>query len=88
METMKIRYEMTDLYCGEPNYGWVKRGFLTLPITASQHKIMRDAKEALGITGIPCRLEKMWNGWTLRPTRSCCIAWVTVEYDETSSPDA
>lgn len=79
MKTITVRYEMTDLFCGEPNYGWVKRGTLTLPATASQHKIMREAKKALDITGIACRLEKWHNGWTLRPTRSECVAWVTID---------
>jgi hypothetical protein len=28
---MKYSYEFTDLFCGESNYSWVKRGTVTMP---------------------------------------------------------
>ncbi len=28
---MKLHYEITDLFCGEANYSWVKRGVISEP---------------------------------------------------------
>lgn len=59
--------EMTDLYCGEANYGWIRRETVTMPELTHygydgstnyaeanrrfERELMRRAKAALGITG-------------------------------------
>ena len=47
---MKAHVEYTDLFCGEPNYCWVKRfDFDCTDMTDLQ--IIRYAKKELGISG-------------------------------------
>jgi hypothetical protein len=75
---MTVKYELTDTWAGTPNYGWVKRGTLTLPDDATQCKIMREVKKALDLTGEPCRVERLWNGWVIKP-RGMVIGWITRE---------
>lgn len=76
---MTIRYELTDTWAGTPNYGWVKRGTVTVPQNATQHKIMREVKKALVLTGVKFRLRELYNGWEFKPDYSMAIGWITIE---------
>jgi hypothetical protein len=42
---MTVKYELTDTWAGTPNYGWVKRGTITLPDDTTPYKIMRSGQE-------------------------------------------
>lgn len=61
-------YEYTDLFCGEANYCWVKRGKVTMPELThygydggngyarankiANRELMRKVKAKLGLTGV------------------------------------
>lgn len=48
---MKFTAELTDTFGGEANYAWCNRKEFDAPNTASDTKLIRRAKKALGITG-------------------------------------
>lgn len=52
-----IEYEVTDLFGGEPNYSWVKRGAVEcLPGESySDRAAVRRVKKVIGWNGIKCR---------------------------------
>lgn len=80
---IRYEYELTDTWGGHPNYGWVKRGTITVPMNATQHKIMREVKKALLLTGVKFRLRTLYNGWEFKPDHSMAIGWITIaELDE------
>lgn len=67
IETITVEYEHTDTFGGEANYCWVNRGSLVLPANASERKISRRVKAALGMTGVRCNREEMGETTVLRP---------------------
>lgn len=48
---MKFNAELTDTYCGEANYSWVRRVSFELPDSSSDLAIVRKAKALLDVTG-------------------------------------
>jgi hypothetical protein len=75
---LTISCELTDLYCGEANYSWVKREELSLPDGSSDLSIMRAAKRALGLSGVRCRTESYGDSWALYPSGSLTVAFISV----------
>ena len=53
--TVEIVY--TDLFCGEPNYSWVKRYEMTVPEIIKTSTLARIAKELAGIQGVKGKWE-------------------------------
>lgn len=53
METYNC--EMTDTFCGEANYSWVRRATIEVKKGASRLAIVRACKKALGIEGVRAR---------------------------------
>ena len=72
--------ELTDTFGGEANYSWVRRDQLALPQDASRRQIVTAAKAALGLTGCRCRTFEYGEGFELRPTGSCMVAFVLPSY--------
>ena len=52
-----IEYEMTDTFGGEANYCWVRRGELDIDPGTSTLAIVRQVKQALGLSGVRCTLD-------------------------------
>ena len=72
--------EYTDTFCGEANYSWVRRATFTAPQNASDLAVMRAAKRALDLSGIRCRVDRMGEGWELRPYGSATVAFILPGY--------
>jgi hypothetical protein len=51
---MKAFITVTDTFGGEPNYGWVRKKLITFPIGLSDLALIRRAKKAVNISGVPC----------------------------------
>lgn len=73
---MKYTAELTDLFYGEANYGWVYRARFTLPDSASDLAIVRRAKAELGLSGARCRRADLGETIELRPYGSLTVAFI------------
>lgn len=47
----RVEYELTDLFAGEANYSWVKRGYLSNPAATARGNITK-VKRLLGYSGM------------------------------------
>ena len=72
--------ELTDTFGGQANYSWVRRDSFELPASASDRRIISTAKAALGLTGQRCRRFDYGEGFELRPSGSCTVAFVLPSY--------
>ena len=77
---MKYQVELTDLFCGEANYSWVRRDEITLSDSVSDLAIVRAAKLALGISGTRCKRETIGETIQLKPYGSLIVAFITPIY--------
>jgi hypothetical protein len=75
---MIVTTEMTDLFCGEANYGWVRRESITLPGSASDLAIVRAAKASVGLSGCRGRMVSYGDGWEFRPYGMLVIAFISI----------
>lgn len=81
---MNIKYEITDLFGGEANYAWVKRGELTLkergkwgePFASVERRIVRAVKKEIGWNGTRCRKENIGETIALYPVGSCTVCFI------------
>ena len=48
---MKYYLELTDLFGGEANYSWVRKGTIEAPENVSDSLLIRKAKKAFGLCG-------------------------------------
>lgn len=64
------RIEVTDTFCGESNYSWVRRYEFT---AKSDLAAVRKAKNLAGWTGIRCEREDYSDQIVLRPRGICQI---------------
>lgn len=69
--------ELTDTFGGEANYSWVRRETIEVPEGASQARIMRLAKKAMGINGIAGKTTSYGDTYEFRPYGSCQVMFVT-----------
>ena len=87
----------TDLFAGEPNYGWVRRCTATMPELTHygydgstnyaqankmyERELMRQVKQRLGLTGV--RGEKTRYGDTIefRPRSGQTVLFITLRTD-------
>jgi hypothetical protein len=74
-----LRIEYTDTFGGEANYGWVRRAVIPMPRSASQIAIIRAAKKAMGLTGLPGETQDMGETLQFRPYKCCTVMFITVE---------
>jgi hypothetical protein len=63
----KIIVTHTDTFCGEPNYGWVKRYEFIVEKSASQRRVIRKAKALSGMTGVKADTYDYGDGYTVKP---------------------
>ena len=73
---MKFLAEMTDTFGGEANYSWVENASFELPDGATDLKVVRRAKELLGLTGVKCDREEYGETIVLRPRNTCTIVFI------------
>lgn len=69
---MEHNIEVTDTFCGEPNYAWVRRYHLSCK-GLTDRQIIRRAKKLAGWTGIRCTIESYGDSWALRPRNGACV---------------
>lgn len=64
-----IHFEVTDTFCGEANYSWVKRGKIEMSRGKdySDLSAVRKVKKAIGWNGLKCKTENDCEGITIRP---------------------
>ena len=77
---MIYNLELTDTFGEQANYSWVIRKQLEVPEGTSDLALVRRAKAALDLTGVPCRKTDLGEGWELRPTAGGVVAFITPEY--------
>jgi hypothetical protein len=71
---MGYSYEYTDTFGGEANYCWVKRGELHATTDLSR---VREAKAAVGLSGVRCRREDLGDMIALYPYGICRVLFIT-----------
>lgn len=76
---MIAQVELTDTFCGEANYGWIRRATLANVENATDAQIKRRAKAAVYLTGIRGEWETCGDLMTFRPRNLHQILFVTVE---------
>jgi hypothetical protein len=74
---MKIDIELTDTFCGDANYSWVRRYALDTPENISQRALVRRIKKAAGITGVRCNTYDHGGMITIRPVGACVVLFAT-----------
>ena len=74
---MTYNLELTDTFCGEANYSWVKRDTLDMPDNASRRMIVRRAKAWAGMTGQRCEVYDSGDMIDVRPRGHCVVLFVT-----------
>ena len=89
---MQFSYEYTDMFNGEANYSWVKRGTVSVPeLThygydgsngytradkAQSRQVVRLVKAALGLTGVACKREEQGDTIALYPYGANCVVFI------------
>ena len=68
--------EVTDTFCGESNYSWVRRTTITAPPALSRLCLVRRVKAAIGWTGMPCQVSPIGNALEIRPKGRALVAFV------------
>jgi hypothetical protein len=80
--TEKWNVEHTDTYSGQANYCWVDRQVIEVRPGSSQQAIMRVAKAAVGLTGVPGRTMANGVSYEFRPYRACEVLFVDWHDDD------
>ncbi|MFM7009051.1 MAG: hypothetical protein ACKO0Z_06910 [Betaproteobacteria bacterium] len=92
----RYQVELTDTFGGEANYSWVKRRAIRLPLAnaegaaarrAYDAKIKREAKAAVGLTGIRGQWTDFGDGFEFRPRGMCQVLFVNYDYGPRDSED-
>lgn len=79
-ESCGYNVELTDTFGGEANYSWCRRYALTLPQDSSDVQVMRAAKRACGLSGMPGVSSNYGDSLEFRPYRQCVVMFAT--YDQ------
>jgi len=77
---MIYQIEHTDTFGGEANYSWCHRQEIALPDDASDRTVVRQAKAALGLSGVRCRRSDIGETIELRPYGLCQIVFISPSY--------
>ena len=76
---MQVNVEYTDTFCGEANYSWVKRHVMhVLGDNVTNAKLKREAKKAMGLSGVRGEWNTHGDYMTFHPSGSCTVLFVTV----------
>lgn len=81
--------ELTDTFCGEANYCWVRRA--TVPGIAEKYRdgwtrkreqalVMRRAKASVGLNGVRGKTIPLGDGYEFRPYGICQVMFVSWDY--------
>ncbi len=82
---LKVNVEVTDLFGGEANYGWVNRESFLMDENASDLAIVRKAKAEMGWNNLSCKKSDIGDMIELRRSQACEIMFIdfeTVDGDE------
>jgi hypothetical protein len=71
---ISVSWELTDTFCGQANYAWVRRGITQLKNNASKLAVMRAVKRDLGLSGVRCRVADYGDIIELKPYGACIVA--------------
>jgi len=74
--TVKFAVEYTDTFGGNANYSWVDRKIIEVPEDASDLTVVRRAKAAVGLSGVPCRREDFGGEFVLYPYGICTVCFI------------
>lgn len=79
---MAYEVEMTDTFCGEANYGWVRREKIAAPKKFEdrrnyQRAVIRRAKAAVGMSGVRGVTHSTGDGYEFRPYGLCRVIFVS-----------
>lgn len=78
--------ELTDTFAGEANYCWVKRRTIRIPLNDAEgaqarkrydSRIKREAKAAVGLTGVRGKWSDFGDGFEFRPRGLLQVMFVT-----------
>ena len=75
MNTYDVEY--TDTFGGEANYAWVRRAVIEVADGCPDSQIVREAKAAMGLSGIRGRRDDCGESLAFIPSGSCSIMFVT-----------
>lgn len=75
----KWNVELTDTFCGEANYSWVRRATFEIGEFATKRQIVFAGKKAIGLTGVKCETSDMGDEFWIRPRNSCTICFITFD---------
>lgn len=77
MTTELITYvEVTDTFCGEANYSWVKRHEVRGLEGKSDLAVVRCVKKLIGWTGHRCRTSRMGDGLRIDPVGIAQVCFI------------
>lgn len=78
--TLRFKVELTDTFCGEANYSWVKREWFQLAEGMDKPATLkRMAKRAIGMSGVRGRWEEYDGELAFYPSGACMVLFVTFE---------
>ena len=76
---MTAQIELTDTFCGEANYSWVKRHeFETDGLTDNQ--IIRKARKLIGLDGVRTNKNDYGDMVQWNVSGACLVAFLTFNY--------
>lgn len=78
--TIKVNFEVTDLFSGEANYSWVKRSSIEFKEQPTSLQIVRALKKFAGLQNIKCKKDDFGDQIALYPVGMCVVAFANMEY--------
>lgn len=72
--------EYTDTFGGQANYSWVNRAEVENIEGASNLRMVREFKKALGLTGMRGRSYWYGDSWEFRPYGCATVAFAQFRY--------
>lgn len=77
----KYKFELTDTFGGEANYGWCRRTAVELPDGVDDGMVRAMAKQWAGFGSRRCEVENYGDSMTIRPRGLLQVLFVT--FDDT-----
>jgi hypothetical protein len=73
---MAMNLEYTDTFGGEANYSWVRRAHIPCD-ELSRLALIRRAKAWAGLSGVPCKVSCLGDGYEIMPRRMATVLFVS-----------
>jgi len=83
----KYKFELTDTFAGEPNYGWCRRATVELPEGVGDKWLLLAAREWAGFDGRRCTVDRHNDSadtYEIRPRGLLQVLFVST--DDTPAP--